>query len=73
MLDAVWGEVRRQLRACLFAKDFDTWIAPLRATASEEGELTVEVPERLRPRVASGALSEALERRSRARQAQERA
>lgn len=44
MLDAVWGEVRRQLRACLLAKDFDTWIAPLRATAWEAGELTVEVP-----------------------------
>ena len=44
MLDAVWGEVRRQLRACLFAKDFDTWIAPLRATCLEEGELTIEVP-----------------------------
>ena len=44
MLDAIWGEVRRQLRACLLAKDFDTWIAPLRATAWEAGELTVEVP-----------------------------
>jgi chromosomal replication initiator protein len=44
MLDAVWGEVRRQLRACLFAKDFDTWIAPLRATCFEAGELTIEVP-----------------------------
>ncbi len=44
MLDAVWGEMRRQLRACLFAKDFDTWIAPLRATCFEAGELTIEVP-----------------------------
>jgi chromosomal replication initiator protein len=44
MLDAVWGEVRRQLRACLFAKDFDTWIAPLRATCFEAEELTIEVP-----------------------------
>ncbi len=44
MLDAIWGEVRRQLRGCLVAKDFDTWIAPLRAMAWEAGELTVEVP-----------------------------
>src|SRR5262249_23543585 len=44
MLDAVWGEVRRQLRACLLAKDYDTWIAPLRATSFETGELTMEVP-----------------------------
>jgi len=44
MLDAIWGEARRQLRACLLAKDFDTWIAPLRATAWEAGELTVECP-----------------------------
>jgi chromosomal replication initiator protein len=44
MLDAIWGEVRRQLRGCLVAKDFDTWIAPLRATEWEAGELTVEVP-----------------------------
>src|SRR5262249_18754731 len=44
MLDAIWGEVRRQLRGCLVAKDFDTWIAPLRATDWEAGELTVEVP-----------------------------
>jgi chromosomal replication initiator protein len=44
MLDAIWEEVRGQLRARLLAKDFDTWIAPLRATAWEAGELTVEVP-----------------------------
>ena len=53
MLDAIWGEVRRQLRACLLAKDFDTWIAPLRAIAWEAGELTMEVPERLQPRLDS--------------------
>src|SRR5262249_61743305 len=44
MLDAIWEEVRRQLRGGLVAKDFDTWIAPLRATAWEDGELVVEVP-----------------------------
>jgi chromosomal replication initiator protein len=44
MLDAIWGEVRQQLRACLLAKDFDTWIAPLRAMAWETDELVVEVP-----------------------------
>jgi chromosomal replication initiator protein len=44
MLDAIWGEVRRQLRARLVAKDFDTWIASLRAIAWQGGELTLEVP-----------------------------
>jgi chromosomal replication initiator protein len=44
MLEAIWEEVRGQLRAGLLAKDFDTWIAPLRAIAWEAGELTVEVP-----------------------------
>src|SRR5262249_8963559 len=44
MLDAIWEEVRGQLRARLLAKDFDTWIAPLRATVWEDGELTIEVP-----------------------------
>ena len=44
MLDTIWEEARRQLRARLVAKDFDTWIAPLRATAWEAGELTLEVP-----------------------------
>src|SRR4030095_8530249 len=44
MLDAIWEEVRRQLRACLVAKDFDTWIASLRASAWEGEELTLEVP-----------------------------
>src|SRR5262245_29984006 len=44
MLDAIWGEARQQLRGCLVAKDFDTWIAPLRATAYEAGQLTLEVP-----------------------------
>jgi len=44
MLDAIWGEVRGQLRAGLLAKDFDTWIAPVRATAWQNDELTIEVP-----------------------------
>jgi chromosomal replication initiator protein len=44
MVDAVWVEVRRQLRASLRAKDFDTWILPLRATTFEDGELTIEAP-----------------------------
>ena len=44
MLEAIWEEVRRQLRAGLLAKDFDTWIAPLRAMAWEADELTLEVP-----------------------------
>lgn len=44
MRDAIWREARQQVRACLGAKDYDTWIAPLRAIAWEAGELTVEVP-----------------------------
>ena len=44
MLEAIWEEVRGQLRAGLLAKDFDTWIAPLRAMTWEADELTLEVP-----------------------------
>lgn len=44
MVDAVWVEVRRQLRASLRAKDFETWILPLRATTFDDGELTIEAP-----------------------------
>lgn len=44
MVDAVWVEVRRQLRASLRAKDYETWIAPLRPAAFDAGELTIEAP-----------------------------
>ncbi len=44
MVDAVWVEVRRQLRASLRAKDYETWIAPLQATAWDSGEFTIEAP-----------------------------
>ena len=44
MHDAIWEEARRRLRAELPAKDYDIWIAPLRATVWADGELTVEVP-----------------------------
>ncbi len=44
MLEAIWEGVRGQLRAGLLAKDYDTWIAPLRAIAWNTDELTVEVP-----------------------------
>jgi chromosomal replication initiator protein len=44
MVDAVWVDVRRQLRASLRAKDFETWILPLRATTFDDGELTIEAP-----------------------------
>src|SRR4029434_3508365 len=44
MLEAIWEEVRGQLRADLLAKDFDTWIAPVRAIAWQSDELTIEVP-----------------------------
>jgi len=44
MVDAIWLETQRQLRATVSERDFDTWIRPLRATAWESGELTLEVP-----------------------------
>jgi chromosomal replication initiator protein len=44
MLEVIWEGVRGQLRADLLAKDFDTWIAPVRAIAWQNDELTIEVP-----------------------------
>src|SRR5262245_17297012 len=44
MHDAIWEEARRRLRSALPAKDYDIWIAPLRAKNWVDGELTVEVP-----------------------------
>src|SRR4030095_11494650 len=44
MVEAIWEGVRGQLRADLLAKDFDTWIAPVRAIAWQNDELTIEVP-----------------------------
>lgn len=44
MRDAIWEEVQRRLRGSLLAKDYDTWIAPLRATGWEAQTLTLEVP-----------------------------
>lgn len=44
MHDAIWEEARRRLRTALPAKDYEVWIAPLRATSWTDGELTIEVP-----------------------------
>jgi chromosomal replication initiator protein len=42
MVDTVWVDVQERLRTCLLAKDFETWIAPLRATGWSERELVLE-------------------------------
>jgi chromosomal replication initiator protein len=44
MLDTIWSETRRRLRDELSEKDYDAWIAPLRATRWAGGELTIETP-----------------------------
>ena len=44
MHDAIWEDARRRLRECLPAKDYETWIGPLRATQGADEELTLEVP-----------------------------
>lgn len=44
MVDTIWVAAQQQLRSSLSDKDFDTWIAPLRAVGWQDGELTVEVP-----------------------------
>ena len=37
MVDTIWGEARRLLGAELSAKDFETWVEPLRATGWSDG------------------------------------
>jgi chromosomal replication initiator protein len=44
MLDTVWTEARRRLRAELPHDDYDSWIGPLRATRWSDDDLTIEVP-----------------------------
>ena len=44
MLDTIWFEARQWLRGELLAKDYNTWIAPLQATAWRESALTLETP-----------------------------
>jgi chromosomal replication initiator protein len=44
MLDTIWGEARRQLRAGLAEKDFEAWVEPLRPASWVRGELTLETP-----------------------------
>jgi chromosomal replication initiator protein len=43
MVDTVWSEAQRQLRGALAGRDFEFWIAPLRAARWEAHELTLEV------------------------------
>jgi chromosomal replication initiator protein len=44
MHDAIWEDARRRLRECLPAKDYETWIGPLRAAQGADEEITLEVP-----------------------------
>jgi chromosomal replication initiator protein len=44
MVDTIWVGVRRELRGRLAARDYETWIAPLRAASWGDGTLTVEAP-----------------------------
>jgi chromosomal replication initiator protein len=44
MLDSIWLEARRHLRAGLLEKDYETWIEPLRPAHWAPGELTLEAP-----------------------------
>ncbi len=44
MVDTIWLEAQRRLRAELSEKDFEAWVAPLRATEWADGLLTIEVP-----------------------------
>jgi len=43
MVDTIWLEALRQLRGALATKDYEFWIAPLRAVRWEAPELTLEV------------------------------
>ena len=46
MLDTIWRDARRRVRDELSEKDFEAWIAPLRAASwdSDSGALTLETP-----------------------------
>jgi chromosomal replication initiator protein len=44
MVDTIWLEARRRLRATLAEKDFEAWVEPLRATRWADAVLTLEVP-----------------------------
>jgi chromosomal replication initiator protein len=44
LVDTIWIEMRRRLADALSEKDFETWIAPLKAAGWAGHELTVEVP-----------------------------
>jgi len=43
MVDTVWRDVRGWLRERLVAREFETWIAPIRASQWADGELVLEV------------------------------
>src|SRR5204863_348975 len=44
MPDIIWVEARRRLRGELLDKDYDTWIAPLRAARWSADTLALEAP-----------------------------
>src|SRR2546422_3111135 len=44
MPDIIWVEAQRRLRSELLDKDYDTWIAPLRAARWSADTLTLEAP-----------------------------
>src|SRR5438128_8579898 len=44
MPDIIWVEAQRRLRGELLDKDYDTWIAPLRAARWSADTLTLEAP-----------------------------
>ena len=44
MPDIIWVEAQRRLRAELLDKDYDTWIAPLRAARWSADTLALEAP-----------------------------
>jgi chromosomal replication initiator protein len=44
MLDTIWLEAQRRVRADITDKDFETWIVPLRPREWSNGQLVVEAP-----------------------------
>jgi chromosomal replication initiator protein len=46
MVDTIWSEAQQQLRGALAGKDFEFWIAPLRAVEWQGNEFVLAVPSR---------------------------
>ena len=44
MVDTIWLEAQRQLRGALAGREYEFWVAPIRAVRWEADELTLEVP-----------------------------